>query len=269
MSSKPSAEWDAETYHRVASPQTEWGRRLLAGLALNGDERVIDAGCGTGRLTGGLLERLPRGRLIAIDRSDNMLQVARQHLSPRYNGRVTFVQADLSSLALGSWADLIFSTATFHWVRDHHALFAALHRALRPGGRLVAQCGGGPNLAGLLGRAATLMRQPQYAPFFGGWTGPWEFADARTTAERLRASGFTDVHTSLEPAPVTLADGPTFEEFLRCVIVRPHLERLPEFRRRHFVHHLAEQSAHDEPPYLLDYWRLNMWATKTAMSKER
>jgi trans-aconitate 2-methyltransferase len=262
MSSQSSTEWDAETYHRVAAPQTEWGRRILVELELGGDEHVIDAGCGTGRLSAELLERLPRGRLVAIDRSENMLQVARQHLSPRFGGRVEFLQTDLGSLAIASWADLIFSTATFHWVRDHAALFAGLHRALRPGGRLVAQCGGGPNIVVLLGRAARLMRAPQYAPFFEGWVGPWEFADAETTAKRLCAAGFTDVETSLEPAPVTLADEPTFEEFLRCVIIRPHLEQLPEARRRHFVHHLAEQASYDEPPFLLDYWRLNMRARK-------
>ena len=140
-------EWNAASYHKVSGPQTSWGQRVLSRLSVNGDERAIDAGCGSGRLTSELMERLPRGRLVAIDRSWNMLMTARTNLRPAFGNRVSFAQVSLPALPFANWADLVFSTATFHWIKDHQALFDNIFTALRPGGHLMAQCGGGPNLA--------------------------------------------------------------------------------------------------------------------------
>jgi trans-aconitate methyltransferase len=119
-------EWDAGVYHRVATPHVDWGLRVLERLPLNGDEIVVDAGCGTGRLTAHLLERLPHGRVIAIDQAANMLAEAEAYLATRSAGRVSFVQMDIQGISLPEPVDGIFSTATFHWVLDHPRLFRAL-----------------------------------------------------------------------------------------------------------------------------------------------
>ena len=176
-------EWNAASYHKVSAPQTSWGQKVLNRLHVNGDERAIDAGCGSGRLTGELMERLPAGRLIAIDRSWNMLMTARANLRPVLGSRVSFVQVSLPDLPFAGWADLVFSTATFHWVKDHQALFAGICKTLRSGGRLHAQCGGGPNLHRAHELAEEIMHSSTFDRFFGDWPGPWEFADAEVTAE--------------------------------------------------------------------------------------
>lgn len=261
--SKPS-EWDARTYHRVSNPQFSWGLKVLNRLTLAGDETVLDAGCGSGRLTGKLAERLPRGKVIALDASRNMLDEARAHLAP-FGDRVEYVQADLGALALREVADVVFSTATFHWVLDHDRLFEGLFAALRPGGRLCAQCGGGANLHRLHERAARLMTAPEYAPHFAGWTEPWNFAGEATTTARLRQAGFSDVRVWLEEAPTPFPDAAAFSEFLRSVVLRPHLARLPdEALRARYLETLVQQAAGDQPPYMLDYWRLNLEARKPA-----
>jgi trans-aconitate methyltransferase len=257
-------EWNAETYHRVAEPQVDWGRGVLASLELEGSERAVDAGCGTGRLTGELLARLPAGRVLAIDRSQNMLGVAARELGRRFGPRVFFLRANLGRLALRPWADLVFSTATFHWVKDHPSLFRNLHDALAPGGRLIAQCGGGDNLALLLARAASLMGDPRFADHFRAFDPPWEFATDTMTAARLESAGFVDVETSLAFAPVTLPDRDAYREFLECVIVRPHLEYLPGDLRAAFLDDLTDEAGGDSPRFSLDYWRLNMRARKRA-----
>jgi len=100
----------------------------------------------------------------------------------------------------------VFSTATFHWVLDHPRLFRSLHVALKPGGQLVAQCGGAGNLARIHHRTDMLMRDAQFAPYFAKWSEPWEFADAETTAQRLANAGFEDIHTSIEQSPVVFPD---------------------------------------------------------------
>ena len=255
-------EWNADSYHQVSRPQVEWGLALLDRLLLEGHELVLDVGCGTGRLTEKLLERLPQGRVVAIDLSANMLHVAREFLRPRFGNQCAFVKADASQLpALG--ADAIFSAATFHWVRDHPRLFRSLYDALKPGGRIVAQCGGGPNIARLHDRAEALMRESRFAPFFRSWQDPWEFADAATTARRLDDAGFEDIRTSLVPAPVKQPDAATFRTFITTVICHPHLGYLDDQAlRENFVQRLTEQASGDNPPFELDYWRLNLDARK-------
>ena len=256
-------EWNATAYHKVSGPQTSWGQKVLARLHVNGDERAIDAGCGSGRLTGELMERLPHGRLIAIDRSWNMLMTARANLRPVLGSRVSFVQVSLPDLPFAGWADLVFSTATFHWVKDHPALFAGIFTTLRAGGKLHAQCGGGPNLRRAHELAETLMHAPPFAPYFTEWPGPWEFANAEVTAERLAAAGFVEIETSLEPAPTTLATEADYREFVTTVIYHAHLERLPDAAlKQRFIDQVTELASREPVPFTLDYWRLNMHARK-------
>lgn len=267
MSSPVDAtEWNASVYHRVSDPHLTWGARTLAMLDVRGDETALDCGCGTGRLTAELLERLPTGRVIAIDRSHNMLAAARDYLEPRFGDRVSFRHADLQELdaaELGEQVDLIFSTATFHWVRDHPRLFANLFSMLKPGGRLVAQCGGGPNIERLLDRARLIARSSTYAPSFSDWDGPWEFTDDMTTAKRLRAAGFTDVETDLVYMPTVMPDAGSFAEFLTNVIFGAHLARIADDTQRvRFVDSLTAMAADDDPPFELDYWRLNLRAKR-------
>ena len=256
-------EWNATAYHKVSGPQTSWGHKVLARLNVRGDELAIDAGCGSGRLTGALMERLPRGRIIAIDRSWNMLLTARANLRPVYGPRVKFAQVSLPDLPFSNAADLVFSTATFHWIKEHPALFAGIFRALRAGGRLHAQCGGGPNLAHAHQLAEQVMHAAPFAGYFTDWPSPWEFANADITAERLCAAGFVDVDTSLEEAPTTLDTEADYREFVTTVIYHQHLEQLPSSRlKQDFVDRVTALSAAEDPPFTLDYWRLNMAARK-------
>lgn len=258
-------EWDADAYQRISSPQLAWGRSVLSRLELKGDETVVDAGCGTGRLTAELLERLPDGRVIAIDLSANMLDVAKGNLSPRFGKRVSFAQCDLVNGCIAPVADVLFSTATFHWVLDHPRLFRELHGMLRSGGRLVAQCGGGQNLARTHERAMALMKRKPFVRSLAQWKDPWEFADANTTGMRLQNAGFTDIETWVEAAPTPMPDAAAFTEFARTVVVRPYLAILPdETQRAEFLERLTQEFAGDDPPFVFDYWRLNISARKQA-----
>jgi trans-aconitate 2-methyltransferase len=219
----------------------------------------MDAGCGTGRLTAQLLQGLLRGRVVGLDLSQNMLAAAQDYLSPNFRGKFLLVAADLQELPFEKVFDGIFSTAAFHWVLDQDRLFSSLFRALRPGGWLQAQCGGGPNLARLRRRTHELAATAKYAQYLAGFREPWTFNDAATAAALLRRAGFTEVETNLEPALTVLGDLPKYSEFVRTVILRQHLERIPDAElRTGFVGALARQAATDDPPFSLDYWRLNL-----------
>jgi trans-aconitate 2-methyltransferase len=244
-----NGDWDAATYDRIADPQARWGAVVLDRLALAGDETVLDAGCGSGRVTEQLLERLPLGRAIALDASPAMIREARRRLA-RFDGRVEYLVADLGRpVPIDRTVDAIVSTATFHWVPDHDVLFRHLAVALRPGGRLVAQFGG-------VGNVASVVRV--LAGIGDGWLGPAHFETAEITRDRLAAAGFVDIEAWLTPEPTTFDAGEPFETFLATAVLRPHLERLPVSEQAAFVHEVASRL----PGPTLDYVRLNLVALR-------
>ena len=267
MSRPPSnsREWDAAEYHRLSRPQFQWGQRVLSELHLRGDECVLDAGCGTGKLTRLLLQNLPRGRIVGLDVSRNMVLHARRDLQAEFGDRAQFVAADLLALPFCEVFDGIFSTASFHWVLDHAALFRNLFAALRPGGWLHAQCGGGPNLARLRQRVRTLSQTVEFSQWLGQFPEPWFFSDGEGAARRMRTAGFYEVQTDLERASFTVSSGEEFRGYLRTFVLHRHLELLPsEELRERFVKELAVASEEDNPRWTLDYWRLNLRGCKPA-----
>lgn len=242
-------EWDGQTYDRISAPMEQMGLAVLDRLPLGGDETVLDAGCGSGRVTAALIERLPHGRVIGVDGSAAMIASARERL-----GRdVELHVQDLLELALPEPVDAIFSTATFHWIKDHDALFARLHATLRPGGRLVAQCGGEGQAAVVHAAAAEVGAREPYAPHVDGWVGPWKFAGAENTERRLREAGFSEARAWLQVVPMETPDG---EDWLRTIMLGAHLERLPDGLRDGFVREVGAIVGVD--PLRLDYVRLNI-----------
>lgn len=212
--------WDANSYDKVGGPMTAMAAAVVDRLPLDGHETVLDAGCGTGRVSELLLDRLPRGRVIAVDADPDMVRLAERNLGDRAEVRLV----DLLALDLGEQVDAILSTATFHWVPDHPSLFGQLFAALRPGGRLVAQCGGEGNIAALRQAGDEVAHLPAFAPYFDGWNAPWYYAGPDETAERLVAAGFVDASAWLEPWPVT-PDDPA--EYLSTVTLGAQVQRLP------------------------------------------
>jgi trans-aconitate 2-methyltransferase len=258
-----SKEWNATLYHRISAPQVSWGKKVLARVSFRGDERVLDAGCGTGLLTRDLLEALPRGHVVALDVSQNMLDEARAYLEPDFRGRVEFAHYDLLDLPFEQEFDGIFSTASFHWVLDHDRLFRNLYRALRPGGWLVAQCGGERNIERLLKRTQALMESKAHAAYFAGYESPWEFSSPAAAAARLRNAGFQQIETSSEEAPTFFPNALEFQQFVETVILRHHVQRITENAvRQQFLAELTKQYEADDPPFLIDYRRLNLQARR-------
>ncbi len=254
-------EWDAREYEAVSAPQTGWGAGFLdlflERRGLRGDEVVIDAGCGTGRVTELLLRRLPRGSVLAVDASQAMVEAARE----RFGGdpRVRVERGDLLRLEVERPVDVIFSTATFHWIRDHERLFGRLARALKPGGWLAAQCGGEGNIALTLAAAEQVMGEERFAGFFDGFQESWYFADAETTRARLEAAGFEEVETWLHDEHTEFGSVEELARFLKTAVLRTHLAVLPEARREPFTAAVAERIA-QRGRLVVDYVRLNMLA---------
>jgi trans-aconitate 2-methyltransferase len=243
-------EWDAETYDAIADPQFRWGSAVVDRLELEGDETVLDAGCGSGRVTALLAERLPRGHVVALDGSASMLETARRRLAP-FGDRIGFVLGDLMlPLPIDDPVDAVLSTATFHWVPDHDALFRNLAAILRPGGRLDAQCGGAGNLVSVV----RVLEELRADPFTGK-----VFATPERTEERLRASGFTDIECWLQTEPTPFESLRGLETFLRTVVLGDHVKTMTLEEAAAFTHEVATRL----PRHELDYIRLNIAARRS------
>jgi trans-aconitate 2-methyltransferase len=241
-------EWDARTYDRVADPMTRWGAAVLDRLPLRGDERVLDAGCGSGRVTELLATRLPDGEVVALDGSSRMVAAARERLAP-FGDRVEYVVADLLQPLPIEPVDAILSTATFHWVLDHATLFRNLAAVLRPGGRLVAQCGGRGNIA----RLNAVLDELGFPS-----DGVHHFADPADEEALLRSAGFTDVRCWLQDEPTTIEPPEAMATYLQTVCLSPHLENLPPADHDAFIAEVQRRMPKPE----LDYVRLNIDATR-------
>jgi trans-aconitate 2-methyltransferase len=258
-------EWDASEYEAVSAPQTGWGAGFLEIFrerrGLRGDEVVVDAGCGTGRVTELLLRHLPRGRVIAVDASGSMAEAVRRRFAG--DERVRVEHSDILELEVEEPVDVIFSTATFHWILDHERLFGCLAQLLRPGGKLAVQCGGKGNIVRTLAATERVMGEERFRDAFAGWEENWNFADAETTKVRLEAAGFEEVETWLHEENTEFASVGELARFLKTVVLKHHLASLPEGERDPFAAAVAGRLA-ERGSLVVDYVRLNILAARSV-----
>jgi trans-aconitate 2-methyltransferase len=243
-------EWDARSYDALPLPHKHWGATTIAQLRLNGNETVLDLGCGTGRDAEHLLSLLPRGQVVAVDVSGQMLSELRRRLANNLD-RVTVVQADLRRpLRLAQAVDAAVSVATLHWLPDHAAVFRNLAAVLRPGGQFIAECGGYGNIVTF----RTALRQ------VCGTEGSeiWNFADVQGTTQHLQEAGFTDLDVRLVPDPARLERGEQLEAFIATVMLGAQLRDMSDEDRRPFVHEVAQSL----PEPVIDYVRLQISAIR-------
>lgn len=245
-------EWNATAYDELPLPHVEWGRRTVDRLQPVGTERVLDAGCGTGRDADHLLTQYPKVDLVGIDGSQQMVQQA----TDRLGSRATFVVGDLTEpldvVSLGRTPglfDAVMSVACFHWITDHAALFAHLAAVLRPGGRLVSDSGGEGNIS-VVEKAIAQVEGTPYVPM--------GFASPDETRRNLEQAGFDVRSVALRPSPVRLTDPALLERYLATVCLGSYLERMTPDDGAAFV--TAVREAMSEP--VLDYVRLEIDAVR-------
>jgi trans-aconitate 2-methyltransferase len=245
-------EWDAATYDGLPLPHRRWGAEVIRRLQLSGDETVLDLGCGTGRDAERLLAALPRGRVIGLDGSAQMLQALRERLHGRLD-RVDVVQADLRRpLPVAEPVDAVMSVATLQWLPDHAAVFGHVAAVLRPGGRFVAEAGGEGNCAAF--------RQALRQVTGDDGAALWTFPTVDDTVRKLQAMGFTDLDVRLVPDPARLEPGEQLQAYLATVMLGAQLRDLPPVDRRPFVAAVADRL----PTPVIDYVRLQITAVRAG-----
>jgi trans-aconitate 2-methyltransferase len=257
--------WDAETYDRIGTPMRRWAQQVIDDLALRGDETVLDAGCGSGSVTLDLRERLPRGRIYAVDASPEMIDKLRATLDERGITDVTPMLASLTDFTLPEPVDCVFSNAVFHWIPDDDALFGCLFRATKPGGRLRAQCGGHGNNAHVLAAVEAVRREERFARHLGDFRDTKSYRTPARARAALERAGWTDVRAELCEAPVPFEDSGLAALYVKTILLRDHVARLPaELGDEYARAVVAETIAKWGEPYVADYVRLDLWARRAA-----
>jgi trans-aconitate 2-methyltransferase len=191
-----SFEFDAQYYQRASAHQQEWGRRLIAELGLQGDERILDVGSGDGSLTRQLAAGVPRGSVLGLDASAQMVEAAQGLQEPN----LRFVREDILDADFREEFDVVFSSATLHWVKDHSRLLGVLYRAVKPGGVVRLNFAGAGNCSRLIAVLQELMGESAYREAFSDFAWPW-YMPAVDDYERLvREVPFTSARVWVEVA---------------------------------------------------------------------
>ncbi len=217
--------WDAETYHKVSNIQELWAIELLEKRKMGENEVVLDAGCGTGRVTKIIANNVRKGKVYAVDIDDNMIANAKKNLKDFSN--IIFIKSDLSNVSLPEKMDLIFSNAVIHWVLDHKKLFKNFLELLKPDGELLIQCGGKRNLGMIPSVLEMVMKSNRFKQYFENWKNPWNFASPADTIKILNDTGFKDVQANLTKRTATFENLQEYILFMKTVVIKPHLSYLP------------------------------------------
>lgn len=259
----PNTYWNAEVYERIGKPMRRWAQAVIADLQLKGDETVLDAGCGSGSVTFDLLERLPHGRIYAVDASEEMIDSLTKQLDERGEGRVVPVHASLTDFVLPEQVDRVFSNAVFHWITDDDALFGTLVRATKPGGNMRAQCGGQGNNAHVLEAVETVRRQHPFAEHLGDFQDSKKYRTPQEAISALERVGWIDAQANLFDQPVPFDDDEAAALYVRTILLRDHVARMPEDVGVDYSRAVvAETVRRWGRPYVADYVRLDLWASK-------
>ncbi len=131
-------EWNASQYYQRSALQKWIAGKSLSGLELGGSERVLDVGCGDGKITAEIAERLPGGSVVGVDPSTRMIDFAREHFLADHPN-LGFEVGDATRLVYRDGFDLVVSFNALHWVPDQTAALGCIREAMRPGGRALLQ----------------------------------------------------------------------------------------------------------------------------------
>lgn len=230
--------WDPEDYEKSSSAQYSWAVGLISRLKLRGDELILDIGCGDGRVTAHLAALVPRGAVVGIDLSPDMIAFARETHSTRAYPNLFFQVGDASSLRFGDEFDLVVSFACLHWVKDHLSVLQGIHRSLRPGGRVLLQCGGKGNAARILEITGDLIQEARWSEYFHDFAFPYNFYEPMEYDPWLVSAGLVPRRVELVPKDMVHAGKAGLEGIIRNTWL-PYLERLPDELRPQFVSEVA------------------------------
>ena len=238
--------WNPEDYHRHSSQQQKWAQDILARLSLREHERVLDIGCGDGKVTAEIARLAPRGFVLGLDAATEMIEFARRNFPPEDFPNLRFEIGDAKSLRFENEFDCVVSFACLHWVIDHRPVLAGIRRALVPGGKILLQFGGKGNAARVVEAVSNVTTRPKWAPYFSGFQFPWGFYGPDEYRPWLEEAGFTATRVVLVPKDMVHPGREGLEGWFRTTWM-PYVQRLPEALQQDFLIESVDEYLRENP----------------------
>jgi trans-aconitate methyltransferase len=248
--SKPvsaTAKWNAADYAANSVVQQTWARELITKLNLRGDEHILDVGCGDGKVSAEIAQAVPRGSVVGVDASPQMIKFACASFPTAKIPNLKFRVMDARKIRFGRQFDLVFSNAALHWVDDHQAFLRGVAACLRPGGRLVVSCGGKGNAQDVFVELRPEMRLKHWREFFRKLEKPYFFHSPEVYEKWLPQFGFKTIDVRLAPKDAVYAGRDNFTAWLRTTWL-PYVQRVPEDLREEFISAVAARYLAKHPP---------------------
>ncbi|HEU4444257.1 MAG TPA: methyltransferase domain-containing protein [Nitrososphaeraceae archaeon] len=264
MKNNNNNSWDAETYDKVSSTvQLEWGRKLLEKRRWIGNEIVMDAGAGSGNLTKILADKVPHGKVYAVDADPNMIQQAKSSLSTYKNVQV--IHSSMDKVNLPTEVDVIFSNSALHWILNQEGVFLHFWQLLKPNsGELLVECDGYGNLEKISSIVFKIMQSDQFRKYFANWKQSWYFPKPDDTERLLQKIGFRDILVYLSDQTMVYPDLESFALFVKSVTLRTFLGYLPDVKKKEqFLDVFLNEFEQSGRTWSLDFMRLGIFARKS------
>ena len=239
--------WDAEDYAKNSSAQLVWARELIGKLELSGCERVLDLGCGDGKISAEIARMLPRGKVVGIDKSQEMVDFAADAFPNEQWPNLRFWRADAVRLEFREEFDVVFSSATLHWVKDHGPVLRGISRALKPGGRVLLQMGGRGNADAILNLMEESRAKPKWSRYFGGFEYPYGFYGPEEYGKWLSDAGLKANRVELIPKDMAQQGKEGLAGWVRTTWL-PYTQRVPEELREEFIDEVVGRFVEANPP---------------------
>lgn len=234
---KRSYNWNAADYAQHSSGQFQWAQELIEKLDLTGSETLLDVGCGDGKVTAAIYECLPQGRVVGIDSSPGMIELASRAFPKETYPRLRFQLMDVLEMDFEEGFDVLFSNAALHWVKDHRPLLRKVGKALKPGGRILFQMGGKGNARDMVGAMEALAQRAEWALYFDGFQMPYGFHGMEEYREWLEEVGMGVKRIELIPKDMVHPGREGLTGWVRTTWL-PYLDRVPDEKRSTFIEEL-------------------------------
>jgi trans-aconitate methyltransferase len=238
--------WDAEDYHKSSSEQQKWAQELILKLGLKGSERVLDIGCGDGKVTAELAKRLSSGSVLGIDNSEEQIRFAQKNFPSKKFPNISFKIMDARNLNFNGEFDVVFSNATLHWVTDHLPVLKGIKKSLKPSGKVLLQMGGRGNAAKIVEVMVTMMKSKKWRGYFTNFTFPYGFYGPEEYKDWLEQAGLKAKRVELIPKDMAQKGKEGLSAWIRTTWL-PYTQRVPEGLREEFIGEVADKYVENHP----------------------